>query len=264
MSNERGDAAGYLGWFFLGAALGAAAALLLTPKTGPQARELLREQGGDVARRAQEFATEAQGRAGEGLDKSREPFEGQAQGVMRDFQPGTDELRGRARHRLAGRKQRDEGDAARPAAVLRPVGLLPGESDPRAPVPRAEAPARGAARRALTPPGRRAREIRGARLEVRRGGEALQRREEGHREGGDDARGRAGPAPEPRPLLRLRRGVLTNRDRDRVGVHPVHVAADVLVLARPRRARRPAHRERLPAAPRAALPAPRRPALTPC
>ena len=35
MSDERGgDAAGYLGWFFLGAIAGAAAALLLTPKTG--------------------------------------------------------------------------------------------------------------------------------------------------------------------------------------------------------------------------------------
>ncbi len=93
MSNERGDAAGYLGWFFLGAALGAAAALLLTPKTGLQARELLREQGGDVARRAQEFATEAQGRAGEWLDKSRELFEEQTQRLMSAFEAGKDAMR---------------------------------------------------------------------------------------------------------------------------------------------------------------------------
>ena len=93
MSNERGDAAGYLGWFFLGAALGAAAALLLTPKTGTQARELLREQGGDVARRAQEFATEAQGRAGEWLDKSRELFEEQTQRLMSAFEAGKDAMR---------------------------------------------------------------------------------------------------------------------------------------------------------------------------
>ena len=93
MSNERGDAAGYLGWFFLGAALGAAAALLLTPKTGPQARELLREQGGDVARRAQEFATEAQGRAGEWLDKSRELFEEQTQRLLSAFEAGKDAMR---------------------------------------------------------------------------------------------------------------------------------------------------------------------------
>jgi gas vesicle protein len=93
MSNERNDAAGYLGWFFLGAALGAAAALLLTPKTGPQARELLREQGGEVARRAQELATEAQGRAGEWLDKSRELFEEQTQRLMGAFEAGKDAMR---------------------------------------------------------------------------------------------------------------------------------------------------------------------------
>ncbi|HKB26385.1 MAG TPA: YtxH domain-containing protein [Methylomirabilota bacterium] len=94
MSDERkGDAAGYLGWFFLGAALGAAAAVLLTPKTGQQARELLREQGGEVARRAQEFATEAQGRAGEWLDKSRELFEEQTQRLMSAFEAGKDAMR---------------------------------------------------------------------------------------------------------------------------------------------------------------------------
>ena len=93
MSDESGNAAGYLGWFFFGAALGAAAALLLTPKTGPQARELLREQGGDVARRAQEFATEAQGRAGEWLDKSRELFEEQTQRLMSAFEAGKDAMR---------------------------------------------------------------------------------------------------------------------------------------------------------------------------
>ena len=38
--SERSDTAGYLGWFFLGAAVGAAAALLLTPKTGAETREL--------------------------------------------------------------------------------------------------------------------------------------------------------------------------------------------------------------------------------
>ena len=46
MAEERGsDAAGYLGWFFLGAIAGAAAAVLLTPKTGRETRELLAEVG---------------------------------------------------------------------------------------------------------------------------------------------------------------------------------------------------------------------------
>src|SRR5438093_1318559 len=53
MSDDRGNAAGYLGWFFFGTALGAAAALLLTPKTGQEARELLTQGSGDVAKKNQ-------------------------------------------------------------------------------------------------------------------------------------------------------------------------------------------------------------------
>jgi gas vesicle protein len=42
MANEHdSDAAGYMGWFLFGAALGAVAAILLTPKTGEQTRQLL-------------------------------------------------------------------------------------------------------------------------------------------------------------------------------------------------------------------------------
>ncbi len=93
MGSERSDAAGYLGWFFFGAALGTVAALLLTPKTGEQTRELLYERGGEMARRAQELATEAQGRAGEWLDKSRELFEEQTQRLMTAFEAGKDAMR---------------------------------------------------------------------------------------------------------------------------------------------------------------------------
>lgn len=93
MSNERSDAAGYLGWFFFGAALGAASALLLAPRPGRETRELLAQQGGEVARRAQELASEAQGRAGEWLDKSRELFEEQTQRLMTAFEAGKDAMR---------------------------------------------------------------------------------------------------------------------------------------------------------------------------
>ena len=92
MSDERGSG-GYMGWFLFGAMLGAVAAVLLTPKTGAQARELLAEHGGDVARRAQEFASEAQGRAGEWMDKSRELFEEQTQRLMSAFEAGRDAMR---------------------------------------------------------------------------------------------------------------------------------------------------------------------------
>jgi gas vesicle protein len=91
MASERDDAAGYLGWFFLGGIIGAAAALLLAPKTGRETRELL--AGGDWAKRAQTMATEAQGRAGELLDKSRELFEEQTQRLMTAFEAGKDAMR---------------------------------------------------------------------------------------------------------------------------------------------------------------------------
>ena len=92
MSEERGDAAGYMGWFLFGAALGAAAAVLLTPKTGAQARELLFDRGGDVAKRAQDFASQAQGQAGEWLDKSRELFEEQTQRLVAAVEAGKEAM----------------------------------------------------------------------------------------------------------------------------------------------------------------------------
>ena len=91
MASERDDAAGYLGWFFLGGIIGAAAALLLAPKTGRETREML--ASGEWAKRAQTMATEAQGRAGELLDKSRELFEEQTQRLMTAFEAGKDAMR---------------------------------------------------------------------------------------------------------------------------------------------------------------------------
>lgn len=93
MANERGDAAGYLGWFLFGSAIGAVAAVLLTPKTGQEARDILSEKSNEWARRAQEVATEAQGRAGQWLDKSRELFEEQTQRLMGAFEAGRDAIR---------------------------------------------------------------------------------------------------------------------------------------------------------------------------
>jgi len=91
MPSERNDGGGYLGWFVLGGLIGAAAALLLAPKTGRETREML--ASGDLARRAQTLANEAQGRAGEWLDKSRELFEEQTQRLMTAFEAGKDAMR---------------------------------------------------------------------------------------------------------------------------------------------------------------------------
>src|SRR3989442_13224781 len=94
MANDRNDAAGYLGWFFLGGIIGAASALLLAPKTGREIRDQLIERGGEFAKRAQELANDAQGRAGDWLDKSREVFEEQTQRLMSAFEAGQDGMRG--------------------------------------------------------------------------------------------------------------------------------------------------------------------------
>ena len=87
MGGERGpDAAGYLGWFFLGAVAGAATALLMAPKSGRETRELLAERGGDWFRKAQDAAGDA--RAGDIFDKGREYFEEQTQKFTSAFDAG--------------------------------------------------------------------------------------------------------------------------------------------------------------------------------
>lgn len=88
MAEERGDAAGYLGWFFLGALVGAGAALLLTPRTGRETRDLLKDKGEEFARRAGEFTSEAQVKAGDLFDKGREVFEEQTQRLVSAFEAG--------------------------------------------------------------------------------------------------------------------------------------------------------------------------------
>jgi len=92
MTYEK-DSSGNLGWFLFGAALGAAAAFLTTPRSGRETRDLLSERGGEVAKRAQEWAGEAQSHAGEWLDKSREMFEEQTQRLMNAFEAGKEAMR---------------------------------------------------------------------------------------------------------------------------------------------------------------------------
>lgn len=88
MADNRGDAAGYLGWFFLGAIVGAGVALILAPRAGQETRELLKEKSEELARRAGEFATEAQVRAGDLFEKGRELFEEQTERLVSAFEAG--------------------------------------------------------------------------------------------------------------------------------------------------------------------------------
>lgn len=87
------DTGGYLGWFLLGTVVGAAAAILLAPRTGAETRDILTEKSNDLAHRAQVLASEAQDRAVHWLDKSRELFEEQTQRLMTAFEAGKDAMR---------------------------------------------------------------------------------------------------------------------------------------------------------------------------
>ena len=92
MSDDRGsDAAGYLGWFFLGAIAGAATALLMAPKTGRETRELLTERSGELFKKAQ--ATVGEVRPGDLFDKGREYFEEQTQRLVSAFEAGKAAMR---------------------------------------------------------------------------------------------------------------------------------------------------------------------------
>ena len=103
MDGEPRDPATALGWFLLGAVAGAAAALVLTPRSGKETRELLAERADEVARLAQERASElartaqrlaheARGHTSEILDRSRDVLEQQAQRLKGAFEAGREAM----------------------------------------------------------------------------------------------------------------------------------------------------------------------------
>jgi gas vesicle protein len=119
MSEDRDDLnfLGALGLLTVGAIIGAAVALLLTPKTGDETRELLREKGSDwarqarergaeLARRAQETVGDAQirTRAQEYLGRGREVVEDTSAQLKAAFEAG----RGAMREEIARLRGRDE------------------------------------------------------------------------------------------------------------------------------------------------------------
>jgi gas vesicle protein len=117
MSDERDDLSllGALGLLAVGALIGAAAALLLAPKTGEETRELLREKGTDwarqardrgseLAKRAQETMGDAHARAHEYLGRGREVVEDTSAQLKAAFEAG----RGAMREEIARLRGRDE------------------------------------------------------------------------------------------------------------------------------------------------------------
>ena len=117
MSEDRDDLnfLGALGLLVVGAIIGAAAALLLAPKTGDETRELLREKstdwarqarerGTELAKRAQETMGDAQIRAQEYVGRSREVVEDTSAQLKAAFEAG----RGAMREEIARLRGRDE------------------------------------------------------------------------------------------------------------------------------------------------------------
>ena len=102
MADDRGSSsAGVLLAFLSGAALGAVAALLLTPQTGSESREQLR----GYARRAEGNLRDLAGRAGEAFEEvvgEGKEFVDSKKSVLREaFDVGREAMR-RERERLSG------------------------------------------------------------------------------------------------------------------------------------------------------------------
>src|SRR4029450_1144635 len=131
MTEDRDDLnfLGALGLLAVGVVIGAAAALLLAPKTGDETRELLREKstdwarqarerGSELARRAHESLGDAQVRAQEYLGRGREVVEDTSAQLKAAFEAG----RGAMREEIARLRGRDE--------PLEGVSLPPGGGAP--------------------------------------------------------------------------------------------------------------------------------------
>jgi gas vesicle protein len=95
MASERGG--GRFLSFLLGAVAGAAAALLLTPRSGHEAREYIAERGNEmgetVARRAHHLAADVQSRAGTWLDRGRDLLEAETRRLRDAFDAGREAVR---------------------------------------------------------------------------------------------------------------------------------------------------------------------------
>lgn len=107
MADDRRDDLNFLGALGLitvGALIGAGVALLLAPRTGEETREMLREKGADLARRAQESGSEftrraqetmgeAQVKAQEYLGRGKEVMEEKSAQLRAAFEAGRSAMR---------------------------------------------------------------------------------------------------------------------------------------------------------------------------
>jgi gas vesicle protein len=82
----------HLGWFIVGALAGAAAALLMAPKTGRETRDLLAEQGAELWKKAQDAAGAAP-RSGDVLERGRDYVHEQTDRLRSAFDAGRSAMR---------------------------------------------------------------------------------------------------------------------------------------------------------------------------
>lgn len=85
-SEERGG--GFIAGFLLGGLVGAAAALLLTPRSGDETRDTLKETGIELRVKAEEAAAKARDEADELLIRGKAIFEEQRERVKEAVEEG--------------------------------------------------------------------------------------------------------------------------------------------------------------------------------
>jgi len=83
--------------FLLGTVAGAAAAILLTPRSGRETREYIAERGNEVgesmARRAHDLATDVQSRTGTWIDRGRDLLDAETRRLRDAFDAGREAMR---------------------------------------------------------------------------------------------------------------------------------------------------------------------------
>jgi gas vesicle protein len=90
---SSGSTETHLGWFVLGALAGAAAAVLMAPKSGRETRDLLAEQGAGFWKKAQEAVGAAPDRTGDVFERGRDYVHEQTDRLRSAFDAGRSAMR---------------------------------------------------------------------------------------------------------------------------------------------------------------------------
>jgi gas vesicle protein len=99
--------------FLLGGAVGAGLATLLTPRTGPEVRDRIREQAYAARGEAYRVADEVRDKAGALLEKSKDVI-GQKKAVLESAYEAGKEAMAREKERLVARMKSEKGKDTSP------------------------------------------------------------------------------------------------------------------------------------------------------